>query len=174
MDLPSLQAYTVIILRHRDRYLLLQRSPAKAFAPDRWTGVGGHVEPDEYSDLNASALREMNEETGFTLDEVRNFTLRRVLLTNRPGHSLGIVLYYTGDLANPEVPECSEGSLAWKSADEFAGLDIIETTRPVLDRLVEDMERDPFGTEPPKTGLGVFHPDGVFKFVLWGSSQAVE
>jgi 8-oxo-dGTP diphosphatase len=44
-------AYTVVLLRHNGRFLLLQRSAAKAFAPQRWTGLGGRVEPAEFTDL---------------------------------------------------------------------------------------------------------------------------
>ncbi len=167
-SLHVLEAYTVILLKHADHYLLLQRSQSKSFAPNRWTGVGGHVEQGEYADLDASALRELYEETGITGRSVQNFALRRVLLTNRPGRPLGIVLYYTGTLAKQVLPNCPEGSLAWKRAEEFASLDIIETTRPVLDCLVEDFRRDPAGKEPVKTGLGVFCLDGAFRKVIWG------
>ncbi len=158
----------MIFLRCEDRYLLLQRSPAKSFAPGRWTGVGGHVEPQEYTDLYASALRELREETGITPAEVKNFSLRRVLLTNRPGRSFGVVLYFTGSLAYPVLPNCPEGTLYWKVAEEFSGLDIIENTRPVFDDLIEDMQRDPSGGQPPRTGLGRFAQDGQFLGVIWG------
>ena len=164
----ALEAFTVILLRCADRYLLLQRSPAKSFAPGRWTGVGGHVEPDEFADLYASALRELQEETGITLAEVQGFSLRRLLLTNRPGRSFGVILYFTGTLAQAVLPDCPEGTLAWKRVDEFPALDIIDNTRPVLDCLVEDLLTDPAGARPPRTGLAIFTPDGQFQQVLWG------
>lgn len=60
----SIEIYTVTFLCNSERYLLLQRSPDKTFAPMRWTGLGGKVELDELSSLRASALREVWEETG--------------------------------------------------------------------------------------------------------------
>lgn len=57
--------YTVIFLYKQSEFLLLQRSPEKQFAPNRWTGVGGKVERGERGDLGASALRELKEEGAY-------------------------------------------------------------------------------------------------------------
>ena len=137
-------------------------------APRRWTGLGGHVEPDEFSRLRASALREVYEEAGIAQEDIQNFKLRRALLTNRPSHTLRVILYFTGVLQQPILPFCPEGQLFWLSPNQFNALDIIENTRPVLSCLVEDMQRDPQGIDPVVTGLGVFNPQGSFKGVSWG------
>jgi 8-oxo-dGTP diphosphatase len=164
----SLEIYTVTFLKHADHYLLLQRNAAKTFAPRRWTGIGGHVEADELSRLRASALREIYEETGIVESEIQNFVLRRVLLTNRPGPALGIVLYYTGLLEESVLPPSPEGELHWVRVEDFNGLDIIETTSLVLDLLVEDLRNDPQGIRPVATGLGIFESQGSFRGVVWG------
>lgn len=164
----ALQASTSILLNCAGKYLLLLRSQTKTFAPGFWAGIGGHVEAEEYNDLYASAIREMNEETGLSLPDVRNFTLRRVLLTNRPGRPFGVLLYFTGTIEHLVFPDCPEGTLDWKHASEFAALGIVDNTRPVLDCLVEDMKNDPSGTQPPITGLAIFTPDGRFQRVMWG------
>lgn len=163
----ALQAFTVTLLRCQNQYLLLQRSPSKQFAPMRWTGLGGHVEADEYHMLRTAALREVQEEAGIFPQEISNYALRRVLLVSRPRQALSILLYYTGELRNKVTPACPEGILFWKQESEFGGLDIIETTRPVLNLLTKDMREDPLALAVPVTGLAIFTSEGIFQQVIW-------
>jgi 8-oxo-dGTP diphosphatase len=163
----TLEVYSVSVLRHKDQFLLLQRSPEKPFAPSRWTGLGGHVEMDELGCLRASALREVQEESGILAQDIRSFILRRAVLGSRPFQPFRVILYFTGLLDRFVTPICPEGTLSWKYQSEFDGLDIIETTRPVLDLLIEDMDSDPNGLQRPKTGIAVFDGEGVFEKEIW-------
>jgi 8-oxo-dGTP diphosphatase len=161
------EAYTVVVLGHQQAYLLLQRAPAKRLWPNRWTGVGGRVEYDEFRDLEKAALRELVEETGITSQDVTQFSLRRVLLHARPQSPLTLLLYYTGTLQERILPMCTEGTLAWVRADELAQLAVIGSTRPVLPLLIADYERDPNGNEAIRLGIANFQPDGEVASLAW-------
>jgi 8-oxo-dGTP diphosphatase len=171
-----LEVYTVSILTCADEVLLIQRAANKAFAPLRWSGLGGHVESDEFQTLRASALPEVWEESGIAADDIQDFALRRVLLNNRPGPALRVILYYTGRLTRKILPDGRvgeadgepEGELHWLRPEQFDTIDIIETTRQVLACLVEDIRRDPTGRGPVVTGLGVFSPQGEYQGITWG------
>jgi 8-oxo-dGTP diphosphatase len=165
------EAYSVILLEHGGRFLLLQRSPAKTFAPNRWTGIGGRVEPEEFGDLRASALRELCEEAGFVLADLENFILRRTLFLARPDGIFIWLLYFTGKLSVQTTPDCPEGTLTWKEPQEFAGLDIIPTSRPVLSLLVADLARDPQGLEGVHAGVGVYDSSENYHHILWDSDE---
>ncbi len=66
----------MVLLQQVEHYLL-QRAATKRFAPERWTGIGGLVEPEELDDLRARALREVQEEPGTTESDIDGITLYR-------------------------------------------------------------------------------------------------
>lgn len=163
----AIAAYTIIFLKYGQQYLLLRRADSKQFAAGRWTGIGGRVETDELDDLQASATRELLEETGISMDDLQHFTLRRVLMHDRPGGALVLLLYFTAELLALQTPDCSEGTLHWRSIDTFDALDIIETCRPVLPLLIEDMKCDILGSEPVIMGLAHYRSFEEIAPLIW-------
>jgi 8-oxo-dGTP diphosphatase len=163
----SLELFSLILLLHEERVLLLQRAAWKRFAPLRWTGLGGRIEPHEFGDLRASALRELAEESGLAEADVAHFTLRRLLLHDRATTPITLLAFFTGRLADPVLPESPEGTLHWLRAEDFAALDIIESAAPVLPLLIEDVQRDPLGEERPRVGAAHYGPDGAIERVVW-------
>lgn len=134
----GLDIRSVIVLFHGDDLLLLQRGHWKKFAPNRWTGLGGKVEPGEESDLAESAWREVSEETDLQRDEVFDFRVRRFLIFSSPHEGPVCLVYVTGWTSTRRVPACNEGSLRWVRREDLGSLDIIENTARVLPFLIAD------------------------------------
>jgi 8-oxo-dGTP diphosphatase len=153
----SMRLYSVVVLFYGGRLLLLQRAATKAFAPRRWTGLGGRVEANELDDLEAAARRELFEETDLRPTEVSPLRLRRTLTMDRPTEGLICLLYFTGETASPRLPASNDGSLRWVEPVEVATLDVIENTATVLPLLVEDARRDSSGI---RCGVASYAPGG--------------
>ncbi len=97
----------------------------------------------------------------------RRSRLRRVLLHNRPGAPLTLLLYFTGRLSEPVTPSCPEGTLHWVTREEMAGLDVIENTADVLPLLIDDLAAGPDGVDRPRVGAAHYRPNGELERIVW-------
>jgi len=124
---------TLCFITHGEDVLLLRGAPDKRIWPDKYNGVGGHVEPDE--DVHSAALREIREETGLA---VRDLRLRGVI--NIPvdaDSNTGIVVFcFTATATTQEVEPSEEGTLEWIPRDQLAGLDLVEDLPILLPRVL--------------------------------------
>jgi 8-oxo-dGTP diphosphatase len=124
---------TLCFVTHGEDVLLLRGAPNKRIWPDKYNGVGGHVEPDE--DVHSAALREIREETGLA---VRDLRLRGVI--NIPvdvDDNAGIMVFvFTAAATTREVGPSEEGTLEWIPCDQLAGLDLVEDLPTLLPRVL--------------------------------------
>ena len=162
----AVACYTTLFLIVDGKWLLLKRSSNKRVLPDRYTGLGGRVEAGELGDLRGSVLRELFEETGLGERDLTRLILRRLLTHNRPGEPLTNLFYFTANLKEYALPDCTEGTLHWTEPENFAALDVIETTAQVLPRLVEDVAREPERADTVRLGAAHYGLDGLER-VVW-------
>ncbi len=115
-----------------DAVLLMKRSPTRRIFPNRYNGIGGHIEADE--DPAASARREILEETGL---QVQNMRLRGIHNINA-GEATGIMLFiFTAEANSRDVIDSDEGVLYWIPRDEVFALDLVEDLSLILPRLFD-------------------------------------
>lgn len=123
---------TLCLVTHEDSVLLLRGAPDKRIWPNLYNGVGGHVESNE--DVRTSALREIKEETGLEVHDVR---LRGVINIPTAVRNTGVLLFiFTAVAAGREVHPSEEGALKWVAADCVTGLELVEDLPTLLPRLL--------------------------------------
>jgi len=104
---------TLCFVTHGDQVLLLLGAPHKRIWAGRYNGVGGHVEPGE--DIYSSAAREVEEETGLQVHDLR---LRGVVHADAGDPQVGILFFvFTAASHSRETAPCPDGTLEWWPAD---------------------------------------------------------
>ena len=126
---------TLCYLERDGKYLMLHRTVKKNDVNrDKWIGVGGHFEGDECPE--ECLLREVKEETGYTLTSYRF----RGLVTFVSGN--GVTEYmslFTADGFTGEPIACDEGELEWVEIDQIHKLNIWEGDK-IFFRLLEERQ----------------------------------
>jgi 8-oxo-dGTP diphosphatase len=96
----------MVVLRCKQQFLLLKR--AKQPNLGLYVPVGGKVEP--YEDPYQTGLREVEEETGMVLTEMRYMG---TLIETAPVEYNWWCSIYLADIPWQVAPPCDEGELAW-------------------------------------------------------------
>lgn len=122
---------TLCFVTNGDDVLLMKRGPHRRVFPNRYNGVGGHIERHE-DPLN-SAKREIAEETGLAVHDVR----LRAVYNIDANEATGIVLFvFTAVSDSREVAESSEGTLHWIPRQAVMTLDLVDDLPEILPRVL--------------------------------------
>ena len=125
---------TLCYFEKDDRYLMLHRvSKENDINKDKWIGVGGHFEPDESPE--ECLLREVREETGFTLTSYRFRGIVTFISDKWQTEYMGL---YTAVGVEGEMAECEEGVLTWVPKSEIENLTIWEGDKIFLKLLADE------------------------------------
>jgi 8-oxo-dGTP diphosphatase len=122
---------TLCFVLNGDDVLLMKRAAHKRIFPNRYNGVGGHIERDE--DPLTSARREIREETGL---EVRDLRLRAVYNVDAGAEAgVGVLLFTATSDARATIAS-DEGTLHWVPRSEVMNYDLVEDIPLVLPRIL--------------------------------------
>ena len=129
---------TLSFITHGDDVLLLRGAPTKRIWPNKYNGVGGHVEADE--DIYTSAMREMHEETGLDVTEMH---LRGIINVD-VGQEMGIIVFvFTARALARDLRPSPEGALEWVRQDRVRTLDLVEDLPELLPKVLAMQPDDP-------------------------------
>jgi 8-oxo-dGTP diphosphatase len=130
---------TLCFIMYEDEVLLLRGGPHKRLWAGRHNGVGGHIEPGE--DVHTATVREIREETGLTVRDVR---LCGVIHVDAGDPAAGILFFvFTARAESREVGPSPDGTLAWWPVDRLPTADMIEDLPVLLPKVLALRPGDP-------------------------------
>lgn len=129
---------TLCFVMNGDDVLLMKRAAHRRVFPNRYNGVGGHIEKNE--DPYTGALREIREETGL---DVRDLRLRGVHHIDA-GADTGILMFvFTANSNSRDVTDSSdEGTLHWIPRRKIMEIDLVEDLPYILPRILSMSDAD--------------------------------
>lgn len=130
-DKIILQNFANAFLINNGNYLIMKRSPNKKLIPNKWAGIGGHIEPDEMNDPISACLREVYEETGITKEHIFNLRLKYIIL-RRAKNIIRQNYVYFGETDVTDIVGNDEGTLHWIDEPELLNKDFTQTFKEML------------------------------------------
>ena len=126
---------TLCYIERDGRYLMLHRTVKKNDVnKDKWIGVGGHFEYGESPE--DCVLREVKEETGYTLTSYRYRGLVTFVFADVEMEYMSL---FTADGFEGEPIECNEGVLEWVPIKDIENLNIWEGDKIFFRLLAENI-----------------------------------
>jgi 8-oxo-dGTP diphosphatase len=129
---------TLCFVTHGDDVLLMKRAPDRRVYPNKYNGVGGHIERHE--EALSGAIREIREETGLTVRDVQFCGVSHI----DAGQATGIILLIFRAEANSRaVIDSTEGTLEWVPQTQVLDYDLVEDLPAILPRVLAMQAGDP-------------------------------
>ena len=119
-------------LRRDGNYLLMKRAENRKIAPGLWSGVGGHMEPDEINAPLSACFREIEEETGIGKSDISALELLYIV-TRRSKNEIRQSYIYFGETTRSEIIQTDEGELFWIPESELTNREYSKTFTAMLE-----------------------------------------
>lgn len=149
---------SIFLYDENDRVLLLYRIGSRVVKKGYIGTAGGHFEKDELNDAKKCVIRELEEETKLTINDIENLELRYVTLRLK-NSEIRQNYYFFAKLKNVDIKiESNEGELKWFNYSEISNIEMPHTAKYVIEHYINE------GRKSSKLYGGIAVQDGV-KFI---------
>jgi 8-oxo-dGTP diphosphatase len=124
-----------------NQVLMMKKSGSRLYDSEFWSGLGGHLEPNELNHPKHACVREIYEESGIDEFEVMDLKLRYILLRIKENEIRQQYVYF-GSTAKEDLLASEEGELFWVSIDEIMNLHLSIINKYMIEHYLENQDRE--------------------------------
>ncbi|OPJ56638.1 NUDIX domain-containing protein [Clostridium oryzae] len=126
-----------LYLSYGEKILFLYRIGSRVVNNSYVGSAGGHFEQEELNDAKSCVLRELNEETGLSKEDIKDLALRYVTLRLKD-NEIRQNYYFFADLIDIDKEISSnEGRLEWVDCKNVSSLDMPFTAKYVIEHFLK-------------------------------------
>ena len=130
----TVELTVLCLIRRGDEYLLQDRIKKD------WRGFtlpGGHVEPGE--SIVDAVIREMQEETGLTVDNPKLCGVKQFPISGENGESgRYLVFLFVADKFSGEVISSEEGAMHWVKKEDLGKVNLVKDFKELLEVMLDE------------------------------------
>ncbi|WP_186577161.1 NUDIX domain-containing protein [Aquibacillus kalidii] len=128
------QMSVAFLINEKDEVLMLQKKSNSKFLSGLMVPIGGHMKREEIDNPYIACLREMEEETGLTTQNLSDLKLRYIVIRMKHCTEIRIQYVYFGRvLPDSQVVDSEEGQLLWIKSKDISSQNVTATTKEILD-----------------------------------------
>lgn len=120
-----------------EQILFLYRMGSRVVNNSYVGSAGGHFEEGELNDAKSCVLRELNEETGLSTDDIKNLELRYVTLRLRDSEIRQNYYFFANLIDMDKEIFSNEGRLEWVDYKNISSLEMPFTAKYVIEHFLK-------------------------------------
>ena len=122
-------------------YLLMKRADNREIAPGVWSGVGGHMEPNEINDPLSACYREIEEESGISREKILSLDLLYIII-RRSKNEIRQSYIYFGEDSQIDIIQTTEGELIWIPENEILSREYTKIFTAMIEHYIKREKHD--------------------------------
>lgn len=143
----ELRQMATAFLFNDNHVLMMRKENSKIYKFEFWTGLGGHLEPEEFNNPKMACVREIQEESGISESTVHDLKLKYILLRVKEDEIRQQFVYF-GRTTDRNYISSEEGELFWIEENELLNIRTSKIINFMLQHYFEnrDLEEVIIGT----------------------------
>ncbi|MDQ0193293.1 8-oxo-dGTP diphosphatase [Paenibacillus wynnii] len=106
-----------------------------------WTGLGGHLEPEELNFPKRACIREIFEESGIQEEEIEDLKLKYLLIRIKEEEIRQQFVYF-GEVKSSKFINSAEGELHWVELGEILELKLSKIVNFMMNHYLENPNKN--------------------------------